>query len=108
VDGRRAPAEETREKKRWVVEVRWPGDVKYEGWSFAGRESAEAEYQRMLHARIVLKSGKVLTPKVRLVEVVERRTVIETRQAASPIDPKLSDGGGWRAGCAAGGKAVAE
>ena len=28
--------------------------------------------------------------------------------AKSPNDPKLSDGGGWRAGCTAGGKAAAE
>ena len=27
---------------------------------------------------------------------------------ATPNDPKLSDGGGWRAGCMAGGKAAAE
>ena len=26
----------------------------------------------------------------------------------SPNDPKLSDGGGWRAGCMVGGKAAAE
>ena len=28
--------------------------------------------------------------------------------AQSPNDPKLSDGGGWRAGCMVGGKAAAE
>jgi hypothetical protein len=28
--------------------------------------------------------------------------------AAAANDPKLSDGGGWRAGCTAGGKAAAE
>ena len=27
---------------------------------------------------------------------------------ATPNDPKLSDGGGWRAGCTVGGKAAAE
>ena len=27
---------------------------------------------------------------------------------ATPNDPKLSDGGGWRAGCMVGGKAAAE
>ena len=29
-------------------------------------------------------------------------------RVATPNDPKLSDGGGWRAGCMAGGKAVVE
>ena len=34
--------------------------------------------------------------------------MVFTRRVATPNDPKLSDGGGWRAGCTAGGKAVAE
>ena len=29
-------------------------------------------------------------------------------RVAAPNDPKLSDGGGWRAGCMVGGKAAAE
>ena len=31
-----------------------------------------------------------------------------TMRAKSPNDPKLSDGGGWRGPCMAGGKAAAE
>ena len=30
------------------------------------------------------------------------------KRSESPNDPKLSDGGGWRAGCMVGGKAAAE
>ena len=30
------------------------------------------------------------------------------KRVATPNDPKLSDGGGWRAGCTAGGKAAVE
>ena len=32
----------------------------------------------------------------------------DTRDVATSNDPKLSDGGGWRAGCTLGGKAAAE
>ena len=33
---------------------------------------------------------------------------LKEKRAKSPNDPKLSDGGGWRGPCMAGGKAAAE
>ena len=37
-----------------------------------------------------------------------RKMSLNTTRVATPNDPKLSDGGGWRGPCMAGGKAAAE
>ena len=39
---------------------------------------------------------------------IGRKAPLHTTRVATPNDPKLSDGGGWRGPCMAGGKAAAE
>ena len=41
-------------------------------------------------------------------EKAERKVPLNTTRVATPNDPKLSDGRGWRDRCTAGGKAAAE
>jgi hypothetical protein len=82
---------ETVERKWWVAE--WLDDS--DRWTEAGWKWSTEE-----QALSSMSDGNY-NDRWRLVAVavVERRTVRELAVHGSPIDPKLSDGGGWRGLC---------
>jgi hypothetical protein len=90
-DGRSGRREIVNEKRWWWVRYRWNGTPS---------ETRETSLQAALKAADDRAQWEQVTDiEVEGVEVVERRVIVKRLKTTSPIDPKLSDCGGWRGAC---------
>ena len=76
-------------------------------YDFATAEEADDDNEYRKRFRVL---GCHYQRESPIISPVEGAVGLETshRKRKSPIDPKLSDGGGWRGPCMAGGKAAAQ
>ena len=81
------------------------GTVRCSGWMCDLEAALRDARQRDSDATC---EGDLITADEAWQDVKAIGRVVEIMRLRSHIDPKLSDGGGWRAGCTAGGKAAAE